>query len=151
HLLAEYRQFLPKIEPVRQLGDRFLSLRDLLPGSGPGQPLGESLLSGPGAGQTQQLEQRAGTEDIQIKGVQVPFFQVGLPGGSPAHPGPVQTTKGLLVMSQRPLKGFLAPLQSLVIHDKADKCPRRNQEPGERQVPKESECQKDKKGNKGQE
>jgi hypothetical protein len=123
HVGSSQRQRLAQVQRVCELGDRVLARLDLSAGSGTLQPCRERLFARAGARNRQQLEQRTGTEEIQVVRVQMPVVSKAVAGLAPADPSVLDPRKSPLVEAdgtndagQRPND----PVVALYQHQKDD-------------------------------
>ncbi len=86
HRLGEPPQLLAEVETVAQLGDRLLALADGRDLGGGEQPAREAVLAGRRARGAQQLEQRAGSEQIEIDRVGMVLVEEARAGRSGRRP-----------------------------------------------------------------
>ena len=84
--LGESPQLFAEVQAVAQLGDRFLALADHVDLGGSEQPAREAVLAGRRARGAQELEQRSGSEQIEIDGVGMVLVEVARAGRSGPRP-----------------------------------------------------------------
>ena len=108
--LGESPQLFAEVEAVAQLGDRLLALADRVDLGGREQPAREAVLAGRRARGAQELEQRAGSEQIEIDGIGMMLVEEARAGRSDPRPAILDAREAGLVVASRP-RGERATLE----------------------------------------
>ena len=114
------RQLLADIEGAGQLPDRGLPIDDDGRRGRARQPPGQRVLTGPGAGERQQLEERAGAEQIEVVGVRMVIVPVALAGGAGAGPAVLDARQAALVETRQRRAAFPCPNHAIVADGQRD-------------------------------
>ncbi len=133
---ADEREALAKIDPRPELFDRGLPRADLLRGGRLQQPVGDRSLASGQPRLRDQLEERAGAKEVEVRGVDVIGGQVGLPGDAGARPA-IFKPRDAAVVEAHGAPRSNAPGQQPVVNDgdDAEEDDRNGQPPGREQVP----------------
>jgi hypothetical protein len=128
-LPAEQRQVFPQADPTPQLGDRRLTLANLVRWRGFQQPTGQRILARLGTRLAQQFEDRAYAEEIEIARMNVFAVSIALARLTGPRPGPVQSRQSSLMEDDATIRPFPSADHPIVHEQKRNEAPGREQHP----------------------
>ena len=135
HVGPEQGQVFAQVEQRPQFGDRLLTFADFLGRRRGEQPARQGFLAGARAGGTQKLEQRTGSEEVEVGGVGVLFVEETGARPAAALPGAVEPGQAVAVVCRRP-PGHPPVARDLLMEEQQhpENADRRQQPPGGEEV-----------------
>ena len=122
---AEQRQVFSQFDPSPQLGDRRLTLANLVRGCGFEQPTGQRILARLGTRLAQKFEDRAHAKEIEIARMYVFAVSIALARLTGPGPGPLHSRQSSFMEDDAPIRPLPSTNHPIVHEQKRDETPGR--------------------------